>query len=231
MNKMPIVVYTHTDMKDVWIPFFGRLKTFMPNSKIYLICNSQEHELDFIYKTVVYDDKLPYTNRLFSSLQEIQEEVVLFIHEDMILYDEPNFDLLTRYIELVKLGSVRSIKLIYAGADCSVSDIDNTLVTNEYSKFSIQPTIISVKSLIDIVGQSLGKNIWNFESDVANSKDDYMVKTGSEQKRGMYHYDSRVFPYIATAITKGKWSYSEYPIQLDSVFKEFRIDPNIRGLV
>lgn len=231
MNKLPIVVYTHTDMKDVWVPFFGRLETFIPNSKIYLICNSQEHGLDFIHKTVFYDDKLSYTDRLFSSLQEIEEEVILFLHEDMILYDEPNFDLLTKYIGLVKMGTVRSIKLIYAGTDYFMSDIDNTLVTNEYSKFSIQPTVISVKSLIDIVGQSLGKNIWNFESDVTNNENDYMVKTGSEQKRGMYHYDSRVFPYIATAITKGKWSYSEYPIELDSVFEEFGIDPNIRGLV
>lgn len=231
MNDLPIVVYTHTDMKDVWIPFFGRLNTFLPDSKIYMICNSNDHRIDGIHKTIVYDDALAYTDRLFSALQKIEEEVVLFIHEDMILYDEPNMDLIWRYVELVKLGGARSIKLIYAGDDYSVSDIDDTLVINEYSKFSVQPTIITVKNLLDIVSQSPGKGIWDFEFSVVNTSDDYMVKTGSEQKRGMYHYDSRVFPYIATAVTKGKWSYSEYPIELDSVFGEFKIDPNIRGMV
>ena len=27
----------------------------------------------------------------------------------------------------------------------------------------------------------------------------------------MYHFDSLVYPYIATAIVKGKWNFQEYP--------------------
>ena len=26
-----VVVYTHTDMKDVWVPFFGQMKKYMSN--------------------------------------------------------------------------------------------------------------------------------------------------------------------------------------------------------
>ena len=29
VKLLPIVVYTHTDMKDVWVPFFGQLKRYM----------------------------------------------------------------------------------------------------------------------------------------------------------------------------------------------------------
>jgi hypothetical protein len=58
-----------------------------------------------------------------------------------------------------------------------------------------------------------------------------MVRVGDEKKRGMYHYDSSVFPYIATAINKGKWNYSEYQTELDSLFAEYQINPFERGIV
>jgi hypothetical protein len=58
-----------------------------------------------------------------------------------------------------------------------------------------------------------------------------MVKLGNEIKRGVYHCDSIVFPYIATAINKGKWNTSEYKKELDILFKEYNINPNMRGEV
>ena len=51
-----------------------------------------------------------------------------------------------------------------------------------------------------------------------------------EQKRGMHHYDSSVFPFIASAIVKGKWNLSEYPEELGSLLDEYEIDPTIRGI-
>ena len=50
-----------------------------------------------------------------------------------------------------------------------------------------------------------------------------------EPKRGIYHYDSYVFPIIATAITKGKWNVSEYKKELEPLLVEFNIDTSKRG--
>ena len=57
-----------------------------------------------------------------------------------------------------------------------------------------------------------------------------MVRIGGERKRGLYHYDSLVFPYIATAINKGKWNYNEYQKELDIFFTEYEINPFERGI-
>ena len=45
----------------------------------------------------------------------------------------------------------------------------------------------------------------------------------------MSHWDSKVYPYVATAIVKGKWNYSEYESELSSLHKEYNVDKNIRG--
>ena len=73
--------------------------------------------------------------------------------------------------------------------------------------------------------------IWEFESIIKQRDTDYVSYLGTEDKRGMYHFDSKVFPYTATAIVKGKWNFSEYSRELKEVLAECSIDINIRGTV
>jgi hypothetical protein len=39
--KPIIVVYTHTDVSDLWPMFFGEFKKYMPDTKIYVAVNNQ----------------------------------------------------------------------------------------------------------------------------------------------------------------------------------------------
>ena len=52
----------------------------------------------------------------------------------------------------------------------------------------------------------------------------------NEPKRGMHHYDSSVYPYVATAIVKGKWSIDVYGDMLEKVLLENNIDVSERGI-
>jgi hypothetical protein len=124
----------------------------------------------------------------------------------MILFDTPNFELLEKYYGYVKSGVVESIKMILAGDSFLPSTIDSTLVTNQYAKFSIQPTLVKKEIFQNLVNTIGSLNIWQFEEAIISYGRDFMIRVGSEKKRGMYHYDSIVFPYIATAINKGKWN-------------------------
>jgi len=51
-----------------------------------------------------------------------------------------------------------------------------------------------------------------------------------EPKRGLNHFDSSVYPYIATALVRGKWNMSEYGNELSIPINEHGIDVNIRGI-
>ena len=230
VKLIPIVVYTHTDMKDVWVPFFGQLKKYMPDNEVY-VCVNQDDEMLSDYNRVIYDETKSYTEKLAESLEQINEEVFLFTHEDMILFDKPDYEYLQKYHSYIIDRKVDSIKLLYAGDGGGVkSECDETLVFNSYSKFSIQPTIIRKDILLQIASNVGALNIWDFENAIVGSGMDFMARRGDEKQRGIYHYDSFVYPYVATAINKGKWNLIEYQEELNPIFEEYNINPFERGM-
>lgn len=228
--NVPLVIYTHSDYKDVWKLLFGQLKKYLPNQKVYVLSDSHHNEIPTEYTTIVYDDRKIYTERLKSCLSQIDEDVILFQHEDMILFNQPKVELFDKYISYVKDDVVDSVKLIYVMENDKVSDIDSTLVSNQYSKFSIQPTLIKLKNFVSLLNSTQPLNIWDFELAVPAEGKHYMVRLGTEKKRGMYHCDSIIYPYVATAIIKGKWNYGEYTNELDTMFNEYGIVPFERGI-
>jgi hypothetical protein len=227
--SVPIVVYTHTDMKDIWPMFFGQLKKYVGDTKIYVAVNKDDSYLSD-YTQILYDDSKKYTERWKQLLPQISEEIILFLHEDMILFNSIKFEYIEQYYNHIKNNKANSIKLILAGEYFSESPIDSTLVFNEYSKFSIQPTIVTKEVFTNTLNSVGELNIWEFEQAVMSTGRDYMVRIGGEKKRGLYHYDSLVFPYVATAINKGKWNLNEYMDVLNPMFEEYNINPFERGM-
>ncbi len=228
--NLPIVVYTHTDMKDIWPMFFGQFKKYIDDIKVYVAVNKNDETIPSDYIQLVYDDTKVYTDRWKEILPKIEEEIILFLHEDMILFDKPKFNIIEKYYNYILNNQSNSIKLILAGEQFSESDFDKSLLYNEYSKFSIQPTIVRKEVFLSTIESTGPLNIWNFEQAIVGTGRDYMVAIGGEKKRGLYHYDSLVFPYIATAINKGKWNYNEYQKELDELFTEYEINPFERGI-
>ena len=226
---VPIVVYTHTDMKDIWPMFFGQLKKYVGDTKIYVAVNEDDTQISDNIR-IIYDDSKEYTERWKDILEQIEEETFMFMHEDMILFDKLNFQMLEKYIGYINDEMLDSIKLILAGDGFEQWPIDNTLVSNQYSKFSIQPTITRKGIFKEKVNSVAPLNIWQFEEAITTTGRDFMVKIGGERKRGIYHYDSLVFPYIATAINKGKWNLNEYMEELNPMFEEYNINPFERGM-
>ena len=206
-----------------------QLKKYVGDTKIYVAVNKDDTQIsDNI--CIIYDDTKEYTERWKEILEQIEEETFMFMHEDMILFDKLNFQMLEKYISYINDTMLDSIKLILAGDNFEQWPIDNTLVTNQYSKFSIQPTITRKDIFKEKVNVISPLNIWQFEEAITATGRDFMVKIGGERKRGMYHYDSLVFPYVATAINKGKWNLNEYMDVLNPMFEEYNINPFERGM-
>jgi hypothetical protein len=227
--SVPIIVYTHTDMKDIWPMFFGQLKKYIGDTKVYVAVNEDDTQLSD-YIRITYDDTKEYTERWKDILDKVEEETFMFIHEDMILFDKIDFQMLEKYISYVNDEMIDSVKLILAGDGFEQWPIDITLVTNQYSKFSIQPTITRKGVFKEKVNTISPLNIWEFEEAITTTGKDFMVRIGGERKRGLYHYDSLIFPYIATAINKGKWNLIEYQEELNPMFEQYNINPFERGM-
>jgi hypothetical protein len=224
MSEFAFYIHTHTDCVDAMQMCLGQLEKYFPNNKVYIATNSH-HAVYGDHTVVLYDESQPYTKRLSETIKTVEEDTVLYMHEDMILYKQPNQKELTRVVQLMDQHGIDFIRL------CPNLGIGHQVLKNicyyygEYY-FSVQPTLWKKKSLQNFMSEfSMG--IWELESkgqSVCRLKySGYTYFVGDEPMRGECHHDSFIFPYIATAIVKGKWNTAEYSKELHELMEEYDI--------
>ena len=240
MKDICYIVYSHSDYSDVWPVYFGQTeKYFSEKQKMAIFLDKKSTLVPKNYTQVVYNDKKSYTERLincFKQLQKMGFDYCLFSHEDMFLYDKPNFEKLSRYIKAVQKGYFDFIKLIRGGENVfEQSIIDETLFEIDNKSewiFAVQPSIWNIDKLLQILEFHKKDTIWSLEVNSQNTCRKLKIKGAFSfdegKKRGIYHYDNSIYPYIATAIVKGKWNTKEYDI-LEKIISEYGIDKNKRG--
>lgn len=228
-----IILYTHTDYRFVWKYAITRMRKYFPRTKInflidYLGGMKVYNFGEYIFKInnigwLQYDDKSKYTRRVHTCLSQDSEKVILFMHEDMFLFGEPDYVKLKEFATLVREDKADVIKLIRGSEQLIPSNLHPNLFKNpDNLKFAIQPSIIKEKTLWLVMFSTPGDTIWEFE---ANSfvtpvlKNTFFCYNG-ESKRGLHHYNNSIYPYFATAIVKGKWNTEEYSKELEELFKE-----------
>lgn len=230
------VFYSHYEYSDIWPLMFGQSDKFLANKKKYLITNKVGEYENKEWEFILYDDTRPYQERVYNSLEKIKEDILIFHHEDMFLLSEPKWEIISVLVDKVRSGEIDLIKLIRASYDNQFhASKDKNLYYNPKNLlFSIQPTIVKKENIIEIYKQTSGNSIWEFENNSNNLVQSLNYSScyyceGNERKRGMFHWDSNVYPYIATAIVKGKWDFECYSEELTKILDEYKIDPTVRG--
>lgn len=240
LDELTPFMYSHSDYADVWDAYIVRFNKYKtPYASLHLFIDSKPKKEFQTRDIILYDDKLSYCKRLVHCLKQVSTKYVLYTHEDMILYDKPDWELLGEYVDILENSHFSYIKLLKGGMGLRdlMSGLHPSLrlITNYDWNFSVQPTIWETARLLEVL-EDLGKtdpSIWKLE-ELAQS---YMKSrifglyafNGCEKKRGMYHWDSAVYPFIATAIVKGQWNTAEYPKEINDLAEEFNIDLSIRG--
>tara|TARA_R110002153_G_scaffold197001_2_gene350407 strand:+ start:178 stop:897 length:720 start_codon:yes stop_codon:yes gene_type:complete len=239
MSKYCIVMYSHSSYSDVWQMFFGQIDKYFDKSiKRYVF--SDDGQVPENWKLVKYNDSDAYNQRVAKCFDKIDEEYCIFHHEDMPLYDCPNIDFINKKVKLMEEDSIDCIKLIKGGnlrlPIERYKDHDNLFHLSKMGLyFSVQPSLFKINSIKELYRNCDIDKIHEFEpkahtmSILMNLKNLYYYD--GEPQRGQHHCDSNVYPYIATAIVKGKWNYSEYEKELDLLCNEYNIDKDIRGCV
>lgn len=238
-SKICHVTFSHTDCKDIWPAYFGETRRYFKNNMKHFLCiNKLSEEIPKDVTPLIYDDSKPYPQRLLSCLEQLKEfDFIFFDHEDMFLYQEPNFEVLKLYYEVMKAGALDHIRLIKGGRNFSwpmkgAPHLHKMLLFSPWI-FSIQPSFWRKDFYMQVLRGNLDCNIWELEvrsqKVVKKLKIRAAYSHSDGKKRGMYHYDNDIYPFIATAIGKGKWNFSEYSEELGTVFSRYGIDKNIRG--
>jgi hypothetical protein len=165
----------------------------------------------------------------------------------MIVNEMPNTSLIENYSKLMKTKPIHRlfpwrldvIRLIQGGKFISIpfpgKKFNNLNRISRLSPwiFSLQPSLWSRSAIIKVLRKHKGQTIWEFEKKAQWTFRKSFLGAGTIKenlaKIGLSHRQSKIYPYIATAIFKGKWNFSEYGAELDQLLKEYKIDPHTRG--
>ena len=242
--KISLVVNTTTKVKDLWPMFFGQVdkhisKDFFSNK--YVFTDASNSDIPNDYKVLLYNKNDEYTDQFSSCINKVEEEYCIYVSEDCILYETAKEEIIKKYLKILATNKdIDFIKLIKGGI--VINDYGNYknyndlhwLNNKDHYFYTNQPAIWRTKTLELIHRNSPTLNIAKFEYYATNICQILGIKGvycyHNEPKRGQYHFNTKIFPYIATALVKGKWNYEEYPKELEKMFEKYKIDNNIRGL-
>ena len=229
-----IFIHTHSDYDDALVMCIGQLEKYMPNVRRYIAIEKKTKTVEK-ENVILYNESDSYTQRLQSILPQIEGDTVLYLHEDMILYDHPNLDELKRCEQHVLNDDVMMIGLMGStGVESEPEFLPKIRVTPNPYKFSVQPTIWKKDKFQQLVSDE-NLSIWQLESNIQSKfssiGEGYTYFDGTEKLRGRTHYDSNIFPFIATAIVQGKWNNLQYPSELESLFEHYNITSDMEMMV
>ena len=248
MDNLALVVNTVFKNSDVWDMFFGKLKKFTSPQlfeKKYLFTDETNNSVPSDFNVVKYDKDKLYREQFLTGIKEVKEDYCIYISEDYLLYDNVKEELIENYKDIMERDGISVIKL-FKGSVVETplvpyKDRDDLFVTDKRLPYYYSQSASLWKTRdLELIHQE-GPNLHIANTDWQNSfewnANDVCLKLGleglyvfrEEAKRGMYHYDSSVFPHIATALVKGLWNTKEYPNELKPLFEKYDIDVTQRG--
>lgn len=214
-----VIMHTNSeyfDVLDIGIPNFTKFGMDLGNTTLI---TDVKPKFDF-KSTYIYENKLPYASRLLTALQTIDSSNVILLHEDFILYNTVQTN---KLIELdgwlSKNPSYDFIRFMKSAESLDVKGpIENTWIST--NQFAIQATLFRKDFLSSYLTKYSKHSIWDLEKEAKNNSHNGLYWYNNEPKRGAVHYDSSLFPCMATAVYKGRWC-AEYVKELITMFPKF----------
>jgi hypothetical protein len=231
------VTHTHTDCLDVVELYEDQMSQFFPFKWPHIYLANKEFATDMGSKFHLYNEMEPYPTRWLKFLKAINSEYIFLDHEDMFLYEQCDLASLTSVIGAFVENDGDYLRLIKSDQSnyILVEGCQDLYKLKNSSKwiFSIQPSIWKRQALVDVLEKNSEVDVWQLEVKSQkvvkklNIQSYFSHRNGA--KRGLHHYDSEIYPYVATAIGKGQWNLTEYGEKLFPLFIKFKLDPSARG--
>ena len=242
MDSPVILVNTHDSCRDVWPMFFGQLEKHYPNQKVYVLTNSIEG-LPTNVVPLVYSEQDSYRTQYLKGIQQVQEKYCISLNEDYILYSDVLKEEIAYCVRYLEEHEDMAFVRLHKGTEYNEPKIEDKLylLNNNNMWFFSQVAGIWRTRELERIHEESPESGMAFKVPgpqlelVANNTCKRLGTKGvfyynGEAKRGACHYDSSVFPYVASALVKGKWNLREYPSELGNLMVFYGLDPSIRGI-
>ena len=224
MNNISLLTYTHSKCEDIHEVYFDRIKKFFTGLQHnYVTCD----KLVKYAECIVYENSSSHSNQMINALDIIPTDYVIYSQEDYILFDKVKEDKLVHFTEILDSNPKLSyIRLIQSGVGENNKEYNEDLMyvdRNGDYFYSTQVSVWRKSHLKKMFEFSRVSSI--FEEPINSPFLKYMggvgLYTKSRGKKVGGHYNSDVYPYIATAKVKGQWNIEEYQEEIQEIFKEY----------
>jgi len=253
MDNLAIIVNTNYKYRDLWPMYFGELEINFPHKNIYTFVDNKDNHTgapDDFYngipeyvKLIKYNYFDSFRDQYLGCLRQVPEKYVITMNDDYILYKPVDIDKIKEYINILETTDYSFVRFTSA-ADNHIEPFQKGLYKIPFynpNLYSQTASLWKTRTLekIHVNGPALhigtrGEKDGHFEEHACkvcmNMGIEGLSCWNGEPKRGMSHYDNDVFPYIASALVKGKWNLSEYSNELQPLIKKYNIDTSVRGI-
>jgi hypothetical protein len=221
------LIHTHLDYIEPFTMCMGQLNLYCPDINKYVLINKKiESKPEFVQ--IEYDDNTNYSQRFKNITDKILNDYILYLHEDMILYDKPNIESLKNLCDIMEKNNIDCIKLC-ANTDVTEEIYKNLRKQGGFYAFSVQPSLWNKKSFIKFMSH-FNYSIQDMELKTQEffkiNYSSFVYYEGNEIKKGLGHYECNIFPYTATGIVGGKWNMKEYEKELKLLMSKYCINSN-----
>jgi hypothetical protein len=233
-----ILIYTHDEYSFLWTAMFTLCNKYIKDVDIHLLYNDDAdivkiNELvpsNFIKHT--YNTSLIWTKRVLKGLQEIENEYILFLHEDWFPIDNVFKEVLDSATTFMKTKNCQYL-LSYYNWPVEDEDIFSGYENYYYRRqmcHIFQPAIWNRHTFINFCTVFDKKKNENEHPDCheyTKKINPYFVynKTNYNTLRTM---NSLIFPHYHV-LSEGLWNFKKYP-GLKAFLEEFGIDTSTRGV-
>lgn len=228
------VVYTNSNCSDIWEMFITQNKKHT-NIDLLVICDTKEFPIENKKNIFQYSNSDKYYNVWVDALNFFGVENFIYLQEDFVLYNnvaDYKIEILKNELNESNYSFIRLIKSGVLNDKLYKKNLFEVESCN-YDIFSMQPTIWKTKDYINIM-KNVKESKWletpNYRNFMCLQNISGLYYYDNEEKRGESHYDSSIYPYIATALVRGKWNIREYKEIINDLIKNYNIDVNKRGI-
>jgi hypothetical protein len=253
INDVALITYTNEKCHDILRIHAGQIEKFANKFNSYVfsnklpesnILNQEKH------KVFIYDNSDPYYKHWVNCLENIKEKYIIYLQEDFLLYDNVDYDRIleckkfleetdfsfTRFGKFeLRLGIHRSEFKIKNYPDIKLgNDIyDAYCHDKDCYAFMMQASIWKKQDFLDLYNKVKAdiwheSPVWNAGMRAINMKGSFH-HVNSLPQLGKWHWESKVWPHICTAVGYGKWSITHHDHRLTDILRQYNVDPKTRG--
>jgi hypothetical protein len=182
----------------------------------------------------VYHNTDPYYLVWINAIREfcnVCDKYFIYLQEDFILYDAVNISVINAYVNFLEENRQYSFVRLLRSGRCNGRQLSDTLYEIEQHNpniFAMQATLWRCDDYIRLMDVTRGNGWLETDAPYRRKMIDLnmmgVYHYDGENKRGRLHYDSNVYPYIATALVRGKWNVQEYPVELNLLSEKYQTD-------